>query len=128
MQTSIFLAKLMGPILALAGLAMLINRKGLDALAEEFLRSRALFFLLGLIDFAVGLAIVLTHNVWVADWRIIITLLGWLLLARGVVRTLVPDRIKPLGLKLVKSQNAMTGSVAAVLVLGLVLSFFGYVR
>ena len=128
MQTSIFLAKLMGPILALAGLAMLINRKGLDALAEEFLRSRALFFLLGLIDFTVGLAIVLTHNVWVADWRIIITLLGWLLLARGVVRTLAPDQIKPLGTKLLKNQNVMAGSVAVVLVLGLVLSFFGYVR
>ena len=128
MQTSIFLAKLMGPILALAGLAMLINRKGLDALAEEFLRSRALFFLLGLIDFAVGLAIVLTHNVWVADWRIIITLLGWLLLARGVVRTLAPDQIKPLGTKLLKNQNVMASSVAVVLVLGLVLSFFGYVR
>ena len=128
MQAPIFLAKLMGPILALAGLAMLVNRKGLEALAEDFLRNRALFFLLGLIDFAVGLAIVLTHNVWVADWRIIITLLGWLLLARGVVRTLVPDRIKPLGLKLVRNQNVMAGSVAVVLVLGLVLSYFGYVR
>ena len=54
MPTSIFLAKLMGPILALAGLAMLINRKELEALAQEFLRSRALFFLLGLVDFAIG--------------------------------------------------------------------------
>jgi hypothetical protein len=128
MQTSIFLAKLMGPILALAGLAMLINRKELEALAQEFLRSRALFFLLGLVDFATGLAIVLTHNVWVADWRIIITLLGWLLLVRGTVRVLIPDQIKPFGIKLLKNPNAVTGSVAIVLVLGLVLSYFGYVR
>src|SRR5215469_3224475 len=84
MQTSIFLAKLLGPILALAGLAMLINRKELGALAQEFLRSRALFFLLGLVDFAVGLAIVLTHNVWAADWRVIITVLGWRRLAQGL--------------------------------------------
>jgi hypothetical protein len=128
MQASIFLAKLLGPILALAGLAMLLNRKELGALAQEFLRSRGLFFLLGLIDFSVGLAIVLTHNVWVADWRVIITLLGWLLLVRGVVRTLVPEQVKPYGVKLLKNENAMIGSVAVVLVLGLVLSYFGYVR
>jgi len=128
MQTSIFLAKLMGPILALAGLAMLINRKELEALAQEFLRSRALFFLLGLVDLGVGLAIVLTHNVWVADWRIIITLLGWFLLVRGAVRVLIPDQIKPFGVKLLKNTNVVTGSVAVTLVLGLVLSYFGYVR
>ena len=55
MQTSIFLAKLMGPILAIAGLAMLVNRKQLDAIAQEFLRSPTLFLLLGLIDFRSGL-------------------------------------------------------------------------
>ena len=128
MPTSIFLAKLMGPILALAGLAMLINRKELEALAQEFLRSRALFFLLGLVDFAIGLAIVLTHNVWIADWRIIITLLGWFLLVRGAVRILVPDQIKPFGIKLLKNPNVVTGSVAVTFVLGLVLSYFGYMR
>jgi hypothetical protein len=128
MQTSIFLAKLLGPILALAGLAMLINRKELGALAQEFLRSRALFFLLGLVDFAVGLAIVLTHNVWAADWRVIITVLGWLLLVRGVVRTLIPEQVKPYGTKLLKNENLVIGSIAVLLGLGLVLCYFGYAR
>jgi hypothetical protein len=128
MQTSIFLAKLMGPILAIAGLAMLVNRKQLDAIAQEFLRSPTLFLLLGLIDFSVGLAIVLTHNVWAADWRLIITVLGWLLLVRGTVRLLVPDQIKPFATKLLRNPNVVTGSVGGVLVLGLTLSFFGYAR
>ena len=128
MQTSIFLAKLIGPIVLVAGIAMLVNRKELDAIAQELLRSRLLFFLLGLIDLSIGLAIVLTHNVWVADWRLIITLLGWLLIVRGAVRMLVPDRAKTLGAKLLKNTNAVTGSLAATAVLGLVLSYFGYAR
>ena len=128
MPTSIFLAKLIGPVVALAGLAMLVNRKELEALVQEFLRSRALLFLLGLLDVAIGLAIVLTHNVWVADWCIIITLLGWLLLGRGAVRLLIPDQAKSFGAKLLKNENAMIGSFAVVLVLGLVLTYFGYVR
>ena len=128
MATSIFLAKLLGPILLVAGIAMLVNRKELDALAQEILRSRVLFFLLGLIDLAIGLAIVLTHNVWVADWRLVITLLGWLLMVRGAVRMLIPDQIKPLGTKLLRNPNVVTGSLAVPIVLGLVLSYFGYVR
>ena len=128
MQTSIFLAKLIGPILLVAGVAMLVNRKDLDALAQEILRSRLMLFLFGIIDLSIGLAIVLTHNVWAADWRIIITLLGWLLLVRGAVRLLIPDQVKALGTKVLGNANVMTGSLAVVAVLGLVLSYFGYVR
>ena len=128
MQTSIFLAKLLGPILLIAGIAMLVNRKELDALAQELLRSSLLLFLAGLIDFSVGLAIVLTHNVWIADWRVLITLLGWLLIARGAVRVLIPDQVKPFGAKLLKNPNVVTGSLAGTVVVGLVLSYFGYVR
>ena len=128
MPASIFLAKLIGPVLLIAGIAMLVNRKQLDALAQEILRSHLLLFLLGLIDFSIGLAIVLTHNVWVADWRVLITLLGWLLIARGAVRVLIPDQVKPLGAKLLKNPNVVTGSLAAATALGLVLSYFGYVR
>ena len=128
MQTSIFLAKLLGPILLVVGGALLVNRKDLDALAQELLRSRLLLFLFGLIDLAIGLAIVLTHNVWVADWRLIITLLGWLLIVRGAIRMLVPDQIKAFGVKLLKNANVVTGGLAVPVVLGLVLSYFGYAR
>jgi hypothetical protein len=128
MQTSIFLAKLIGPILLVAGVAMLVNRKELDALAQEFLRSRALLVLFGFIDLAAGLAIVLTHNVWVADWRLIITLLGWLLLVRGAVRMLVPDQVRAFGATFLRNANVVTGSLAVTTALGLVLSYFGYVR
>jgi hypothetical protein len=128
MPTSIFIAKLIGPILLVAGIAMLINRKQLDALAQELLRSHVLLLLLGLVDLSVGLAIVLTHNVWVADWRLIITLLGWLLIVRGTVRCLIPEQVKPLATKVLKNANAVTASLAVTAALGLVLSYFGYAR
>ena len=55
-------------------------------MAEEFLRSRALIYLSGLLTMTAGLAIVLTHNVWVADWPVLITMLGWLATIGGAVR------------------------------------------
>ena len=128
MPASIFLAKLIGPILVVAALGLLANRKAVHALALEILHSHALLYLFGLTDFAVGLAIVLTHNVWVGDWPVIITLLGWLMIVRGAVRVLIPDQLKKFGAKILKRNEVVAGSLAIVLVLGAVLCFFGYFR
>jgi len=128
MQTSIFLAKLIGPIMVIVAAGVLLNRQLVDALAREILGSPALLFLLGFLDFASGLAIVLVHNVWIADWRIIITLLGWLLMARGAARILIPDQVKPFGAKMLRNPNGVTGSLAGTAILGLALCYFGYAR
>jgi hypothetical protein len=128
MQTSIFIARLLGPVLLVAGIAMLINRKQLDAIIAEVLRSPLLLLLLGIIDFAVGLAIVLAHNLWVADWRLIITLLGWLLMVRGAVRMLASEQAKAIATKLLKDSRVIGGGLAVTIVLGVVLSYFGYAR
>ena len=44
MSTSVFLAKLIGPILIVIGVGMLVNARVYRALAEEFLRSHALIY------------------------------------------------------------------------------------
>ena len=76
MATSIFLAKLIGPLALALGFGVLFNRDAVRAVLDEFIHNRAILFLAGLITFPAGLAIVLTHNVWVADWPVIITLRG----------------------------------------------------
>jgi hypothetical protein len=126
MQTSVFLAKLIGPILVLVGVSLLVNRKGFEALAREALGSPTLLYLFGLLDFTAGLAIVLVHNIWVADWQVIITILGWLLIIRGVVRTLFIEQVKPFATRFLKNKTAVTMALAVTLGLGLVLSYFGY--
>jgi hypothetical protein len=128
MPTSIFLAKLIGPILVIVGVGMLVNRKTFRAFIQEMLRSPALIVLFGLVDLTGGLAIVLTHNVWVMSWRVIITLIGWLMVIRGTARILVPDQLMGFGAKIVKRDEVMIGSLAAAVVLGLVLSYFGYAQ
>jgi len=38
----------------------------------------------------VGLAIVVTHNVWTPDWRCLITLIGWIFVFAGLTRIALP--------------------------------------
>src|SRR5215471_3616753 len=97
MNASNFLARLLGPLLLVIGVSLAVNRKAYTAMAKEFLESRSLVYLAGAFALIGGLAIVLNHNVWAADWRIIITLLGWLSTLAGVVRLLLPDLVQRLG-------------------------------
>jgi hypothetical protein len=126
MATSVFLARLLGPLLLAVGASILINPKPFQTMAGEVARSITLVYLFGLFDFAAGLAIVLTHNVWAANWRVLITLIGWLTLLRGAVRILAPEAIMGFAAKVLRKKQMMPVAAAVTGVLGLVLCYFGY--
>jgi uncharacterized membrane protein HdeD (DUF308 family) len=128
MATSIFLARLIGPITLLVGLAMVVNAAAFRAMADEFLRSQALIFLAGLMTLAAGLAIVLSHNVWSADWRVIITILGWLFIVSGIVRTAAPQHAAAIGRHVFAKPMTLCIGAAFDIALGVLLCFFGYIR
>jgi hypothetical protein len=128
MANSIFLARLIGPVLLAIGIGIFANGQVYRMLADEFLRSRALIYLSGLITMTAGLAVVLTHNVWRPDWPVIITILGWLALIGGAVRIIAPQGTERFGRPLLRSKTGPTVVGAVYLALGAILCFFGYVR
>ena len=128
MQTSIFLAKLIGPFFLIVGAGLLLNQAQFRAVAEESMRAPALMFLTGLIALPAGLAIVLTHNVWVANWPVLITILGWLTVIKGAIRLLAPRQTLDFGRRFLAKPNLITISAAIWLVIGAVLTYFGYFR
>ena len=127
MQASIFIARLLGPMLLAVGAGILINPNLFRTMGTEVVRSVTLVYLFGLMDLAAGLAIVLTHNVWLVSWHVIITLLGWLLVIRGAARVLLTEKVMVFGAKAFRNKQMVPVSGAVVGVLGLVLCYFGYV-
>ena len=125
MQTSIFIAKLIGPMLVISGLIGLINPRHMKTVGEEFLHSRALIFMAGAMAFIAGLAVINTHSVWVG-WPLIITLLGWLMLAAGVVRMGFPSLVTALGEKMLASDSLLRWIGLFPLALGAFLMWKGY--
>ena len=123
---SIFLARLLGPLLLLPGIGILLSPRVFRAMAQDVIGSVTLLYLFGLIDFAAGLAIVLTHSVWLLSWRVLITLIGWLLLVRGAIRILATDRIKGYAAKVIRHKRTLPISGIVLVILGLVLCYFGY--
>ena len=47
----------------------------------------------GYITLLMGLVTVILHNLWVADWRIAITILGWSTLIKGIMKIGFPEQI-----------------------------------
>ncbi len=51
-------------------------------------------YLSGVLMFVGGLAIVRSHNTWVRDWRVLVTLSGWFFLLVGVIRMFAASEYK----------------------------------
>ena len=126
MTSSIFIARLLGPMFAAAGLAFLFRAQAFKGILREFIASPVLIYLAGFLGLLSGLALVLTHNVWALDWRLIITLIAWVAMARGLVTMFQPQWIAAAGSKLLEQPSYLTGAAVMNLVLGLVLVYFGY--
>jgi hypothetical protein len=128
MQTSIVLAKLIGPVMLAVGIGIVVNGGVYRRLADEFLRSRALIYLSGLITMTAGLALVLTHNVWRPNWPVVITILGWAATVGGAIRIVVPQGTEKIGRAMLDSRFGLLLAGAVWLAVGALLTFYGYLR
>jgi hypothetical protein len=118
----------MGPISLVAGISMFLNAEGTKAMAREFLRSPALIYLSGLLTMTAGLAVLLNHNLWVGDWRVLITLFGWLATIGGAARIALPRQVRSIGESMLDNPIAMTVGGGIWVVIGALFCFFGYIR
>lgn len=64
----------------------------------------------GYITFLLGLITVVLHNVWVWDWRVAITILGWATLLKGIEKVGFPDRVNK-KVQMFKSGQILWGGV-----------------
>ncbi len=127
MQTSIYLAKLIGPVLALAGAGFLLNRAAFARFANDFVGNPGFIMMSGFPALLVGLAIVNAHNIWVADWPVIITVLGWAAVASGILRITMPDMLRHVGRSLLNASWFIVAEAILLIGLGGWLSYVGYI-
>lgn len=125
MQTSHLIARIAGPVMAVIGIGALINGAAYNDISRQLLGNSALVALSGILGLTAGLAILNAHPRWTADWRSLVTALGWVLTVMGVFRVFAPDLVRFIG----ATSNPRFVTVLAILFLGVgsVLTFKGYV-
>ena len=109
------------------GLGMLVNRAYYRQLMDKFTTSNMMAFYGGAMAVVAGMFMVLFHNMWVGGWEVIITLFGWAALIKGVLLILAPKAMLGLTKTFIKNDSVFVLWGALVLILGLVLCYFGFV-
>jgi|SRR5579883_2525013 len=124
--TSFFIAKLLGPTFTLIGLSVLLREHTFRTILRDVIRSAPLLYFSGLLSLISGLALILTHNIWRLDWRLLITILGWAVAVRGFVTLFQPQWSVALVGRLVERREIFYSAAAANLLVGLALIYVGY--
>ena len=97
MDISIFLARFWGGLFILLGLSsILANFLGR---VIHYTEDRTITISTGYITMLLGLATVSAHNLWLIDWRVTITILGWTTLLKGIEKVVRPGRVNKIAQK-----------------------------
>ena len=128
METSaaLIVAQVMGPLYLIAALGMFTRPERFAGLIAEMRASPGQTLAWGLIALALGLLILAVHNVWRADWTVVVTLIGWAATLKGVLLVLAPEMVMRLGAKLTTPSPKLRVWAAAPLALGVFLTAMGY--
>lgn len=92
LEISVFFARLWGGFFLIFGTLFLVTRYLGKVI--EMTDDRSFVISTGYITLLMGLVTVILHNLWVLDWRLAITLLGWSTLIKGIMKIGFPEVIQ----------------------------------
>ena len=86
MELSMFLAKLLGIYMLIVAVELIARRHEFEAAVKNFAECKGLIFFSGSVSLILGLAVAIGNPVYELNFRGLITLLGYLLILRGIWR------------------------------------------
>ncbi|HEY9221296.1 MAG: hypothetical protein WAV86_15175 [Lutibacter sp.] len=90
-ETSVFLAKFWGWYLIIFFLILSFNPKRIVQVIKD-LEDQKFVIVISFAAIVIGLLNILFHNIWEDNWRLLITLIGWLALFIGLSLFIFPKR------------------------------------
>jgi hypothetical protein len=115
-----FFAQLYGYFYIIFGALFIITRQLGKTI--EMTDDKSFVISTGYHTFFLGLITVILHNLWVADWRVAITILGWSTLIKGIRKIGFPEQIHKQAQAFSKHQVAST---VFMIILGIWLAWEG---
>ena len=108
MEISIYLARFWGSLFIILGLGSVVGK--FLGRVINYTEDKTITVSTGYITFLLGLITVTLHNIWVVDWRLAITILGWTTLLKGIEKVVFPGRVNKIAQKF-KGKQTLWGFV-----------------
>lgn len=126
MDVSKFLSKVIGIYLFIVASAILFNMQQFAASINNLINNHSLMFVTGFFTLILGIVMVVSHNIWQWNWRVIITIIAWLSLLKGFSLIFFPQFIDKTSLLFL--QNLYFAYLISIfdLLIGILLIYFGF--
>jgi uncharacterized membrane protein len=125
-QTSLIIARLVGPLFATIGVGMLTNTETYRQIAQQYLTNPAIIYFSGIVVLLIGLAILNFHSAWTRDWRSAVTFIGWLMTVVGVWRIIAPQFIPFVAGAVIANKHFFVAFGVMLVTLGGFVTYKGY--
>jgi hypothetical protein len=125
MNISKFLGKVIGIYFLITSLAMLLNMPQFITNINNL--SSSLVFVIGFFTLILGILLVVGHNFWEGGvGRIIITIIGWITLIKGITMFFFPHTIDAISISFTQNVHIAYTSAIIEFILALFLIYYGY--
>jgi len=122
MELSLFLGKVVGAYLLIVGIAYMVRVDLFQEALREFTESPAFMVFGAVLSLIIGLLMVFGHNVWEWNWRVVVTIVGYLSLLKGIMNLFYPEWARYFA-EMYRDKTAYTITGGVTIFLGLYLLY-----
>src|SRR5271166_3954239 len=123
-RLTVFLARFIGLFIVLLMVGFLVRG---SAMVETAVADGPVMLTYGIISLAIGLAMILGHNVWSGgSLPVVVTLVGWLILAKGLLLLFLTPEVLTRSFERMQYGDHIYLYLAPSLVIGIYLTWAGF--
>lgn len=112
MDITVFFARFWGSLFIILGLSSIVAK--FLGRVIKMTEDKTITVSTGYITFLLGLVTVILHNIWVYDWKVTVTVLGWVTLFKGITKVAFPEHVHKRA-QMFKGQQALWTFVILIL-------------
>lgn len=121
-----FLAGLWGPLMLAMGLGMFISRDHYVKIYRDLGREPFAVMVFGMFAIVAGVALIGAHNTWETLPEMLVSLLGWLLLLKGLACVVMPNLVERSGQWMNSNLQMLKTSSVVLVIIGVYLTWSVY--
>jgi len=118
--------QLIGLIYLAVGIGILIHPEFYKKLLADFSQNLSASYLGGIIALVIGYVLVFYHNTWSYNWPVIITIIGWMSLVKGLWILISPSSAFDMAKALKRNKVYLLVCGAILAVFGIILMYIGF--
>jgi uncharacterized membrane protein len=118
--------QLIGIIYITVAIGIITAPEFYSKVASNFLENQPAYYIGGLVAIIAGFLLVTFHNIWVKDWIVIITIIGWIALIKGILLIAVPKAMIVFSKRFIGMTKVLTIWAVVAIILGVLCCWLGF--